>query len=203
MLETLDSYIFTGLSFSTFMFDKVSFLCLKYQLSRFRKKHFIKLIKKELKDNPYYNIDDASIRYLIKSNINSLIDASILIEPNKIEYALTSKLLKKDINHTLKIKREDISIEMKTKKAFFFFVNENDLEKYSSIVLCFENREIFYLDNLLDLIKNNNDRETFLDEIKIKILQDIESEIFFTNIGILSNIINNFAFTLNKIAINL
>lgn len=203
MLETIDSYIYTGLSFSTFKFDKVSFLCLKYQLSKFRKRHYFKLIKKELISNPYYNINDASIRYLIKSNINSLSTASLLIDPNKNEINLTRKLLKREVNYCSSIKIEDFSSEMKTKKAFFFLINENDLKKYDDIISSFENKEIIYLEDLLLLIKNNNSGDTLIDEIKIKILQDIESEIFFTNIDIFSNIVNDFVFTLNKIAINL
>ena len=203
MLETIDSYIYTGLSFSTFKFDKVSFLCLKYQLSKFRKRHYFKLIKKELISNPYYNINDASIRYLIKSNINSLSTASLLIDPNKNEINLTRKLLQREINYCSSIKIEDFSSEMKTKKAFFFLINENDLKKYDDIISSFENKEIIYLEDLLLLIKNNNSGDTLIDEIKIKILQDIESEIFFTNIDIFSNIVNDFVFTLNKIAINL
>ena len=115
MLETIDSYIYTGLSFSTFKFDKVSFLCLKYQLSKFRKRHYFKLIKKELISNPYYNINDASIRYLIKSNINSLSTASLLIDPNKNEINFTRKLLKREVNYCSSIKIEDFSSEMKTK----------------------------------------------------------------------------------------
>jgi hypothetical protein len=203
LLETIDSYIYTGLSFSTFKFDKVSFLCLKYQLSKFRKRHYFKLIKKELISNPYYNINDASIRYLIKSNINSLSTASLLIDPNKNEINSTRKLLKREVNYCSSIKIEDFSSEMKTKKAFFFLINENDLKKYDDIISSFENKEIIYLEDLLLLIKNNNSGDTLIDEIKIKILQDIESEIFFTNIDIFSNIVNDFVFTLNKIAINL
>ena len=203
MLETIDSYIYTGLSFSTFKFDKVSFLCLKYQLSKFRKRHYFKLIKKELISNPYYNINDASIRYLIKSNINSLSTSLLLIDPNKNEINLTRKLLQREINYCSSIKIEDFSSEMKTKKAFFFLINENDLKKYDDIISSFENKEIIYLEDLLLLIKNNNSGDTLIDEIKIKILQDIESEIFFTNIDIFSNIVNDFVFTLNKIAINL
>lgn len=203
MLETIDSYIYTGLSFSTFKFDKVSFLCLKYQLSKFRKRHYFKLIKKELISNPYYNINDASIRYLIKSNINSLSTASLLIDPNKNEINFTRKLLKREVNYCSSIKIEDFSSEMKTKKAFFFLTNKDDLQKYDEIILSFENKEIIYLEDLLLLIKNNNSGDTLIDEIKIKILQDIESEIFFTNIDIFSNIVNDFVFTLNKIAINL
>ena len=203
MLETIDSYIYTGLSFSTFKFDKVSFLCLKYQLSKFRKRHYFKLIKKELISNPYYNINDASIRYLIKSNINSLSTSSLLIDPNKNEINLTRKLLQREINYCSSIKIEDFSSEMKTKKAFFFLINENDLKKYDDIISSFENKEIIYLEDLLLLIKNNNSGDTLIDEIKIKILQDIESEIFFTKIDILSNTVNDFVFTLNKIAVNL
>lgn len=203
MLETIDSYIYTGLSFSTFKFDKVSFLCLKYQLSKFRKRHYFKLIKKELISNPYYNINDAFIRYLIRSNINSLSTASLLIDPNKNEINLTRKLLKREVNYCSSIKIEDFSSEMKTKKAFFFLINENDLKKYDDIISSFDNKEIIYLEDLLLLIKNNNSGDTLIDEIKIKILQDMESEIFFTNIDIFSNIVNDFVFTLNKIAINL
>ena len=44
MLETIDSYIYIGVSFSTFKFDEVSLLCLKYGLSKFRKKKYYKKI---------------------------------------------------------------------------------------------------------------------------------------------------------------
>lgn len=203
MLETIDSYIYTGLSFSTFKFDKVSFWCLKYQLSKLRKRHYLKLIKKELISNPYYNVNDASIRYLIKSNINSLSTSSLLIDPSEKEIKFTRKLLKREINYCIAINKKDFSSEMKTKKAFFFLTNKDDLQKYDEIILSFENKEILYLDDLLALIKNNDSGDTLIDEIKIKILQDMESEIFFTKIDILSNTVNDFVFTLNKIAINL
>ena len=81
--------------------------------------------------------------------------------------------------------------------------NKDDLQKYDEIILSFENKEILYLDDLLALIKNNDSGDTLIDEIKIKILQDMESEIFFTKIDILSNTVNDFVFTLNKIAVNL
>ena len=50
-------------------------------------------------------------------------------------------------------------------------------------------------------ISEKTNSETIFDEIKLKILQDNDSEVYFLDIGLFSNLISNFIYTLNKISI--
>lgn len=199
MLDTLDSYIYTGVSFSTFLFDEVSFLSIKYSLSWFRKKHFIKLIKKSLMKNNHIQVDDQFIKYYIKSTINSLSNASLVVSPNEKEIKLAKKLLKKEITYVESFTIDDLSNEIKNQKATFYLNKKDDYYQYENIIKSFKEVDLIYLE---DFIKENN-YGSIIDEIRLKILQENDSEIFFTKIDIFSNMINDFVFTLNKIAINL
>ena len=89
MLETIDSYIYIGVSFSTFKFDEVSLLCLKYGLSKFRKKKYFNKIKEELRKTKYSFVNDSIISYYIHSTLLSLSNSSLIISPSKKEIKLS------------------------------------------------------------------------------------------------------------------
>lgn len=204
MLDTLDSYIYTGVSFSTFSFDEVSLLCLKYILSKFRKKKYFSLIKEQLNNNPYiFDYDDNSINYFIHNILISLENASLIISPTKEEIKLSTKYLKRDINYSSSFKIIDLSNESKLKKACFVLKERKDAKRLNYLITDFNNYNIIYLEDIIKETKENVNSETLIDEIKLKILQDNDSELFFVFIDIFTNIISDFIYNLNKISINL
>lgn len=204
MLETLESYIYTGVSFSTFSFDKVSFLCLKYKLSFVLKRYYLYLIKKELSLNLLFHIDRYSINYFINSTLNSLSNATLVLNPTRDQLKLAKRYLKrKVVLHSTPFKIVDLSSEIKTKPTCFVLNSKNDYQKYAYIVNNFSKVSFIFLDDILEEQNNNEIKESIFDEIKLRILKDNDSEVFFIDLGIFTNLINDFAFSLNKIAINL
>ena len=81
--------------------------------------------------------------------------------------------------------------------------NQDDYQKYVYIASNFKIVSYIYLDDILEEQKNKVNSESILDEIKLRILQDNNSEVFFIDLGFYTNLINDFIFSLNKIAINL
>ena len=57
------------------------------------------------------------------------------------------------------------------------------------------------IEDIIKEISEKTNSETIFDEIKLKILQDNDSEVYFLDIDIFSNLISDFVFNLNKIAI--
>ena len=204
MLETLESYIYTGVSFSTFSFDRVSLNCIKYKLSFFRKPYYLSLIKKELAKEPFYLNDVYSVKYFIKSTLNSLSNASLLMNPNLEQIKLVKRLLKrKDVLYSSAFKIVDLSSEIKIKPVCFVLNDRNDYNKYLYIIENFKDVRFIYLEDIYNELKSKTNSQTIFDEVKLKILQDNDSEAFFIDMKIFTNLINDFIFTLNKIAINL
>lgn len=203
MIQTLDSYIYTGLSFSTFSFDRISLLCIRYCLARFTKKRYYSLISKYLKNKNYFEVDDNSLNYYIHSILRSLDSATLLLTTNKKEVKLAKKYLKKDVCYSSPFKIIDLSQESKFKNVCFILLNKEEKTRYRILVSCFSQVKFIFLDDIINCLKNSNIDETIYDQIKIKILQDNDSEVFFVDIDIFTNIACEFIYLLNKIAISL
>ena len=203
MIQTLDSYIYTGVSFSTFSFDRISLLCIRYSLARFTKKRYYSLIRKYLENKSYFEVDDNSLNYYIHNILRSLENATLLLTTSKKEVKLAKKYLKKEVCYSSPFKIIDLSLESKSKSACFVLSSKEEQTRYRILVSCFSKVNFIFLDDIINSLKNSNNDETIYDQIKIKILQDNESEVFFVNIDVFSNIACEFIYTLNKIAISL
>ncbi len=203
MLETIDSYIYTGISFSTFSFDEASLLCVKYALSKFRKKKYRILLKDALIDAAVFYPDEGQIRYFLHGTLKALRDATLLLGTNKKEIRLAEKFLGREVPYSRAFKIIDLSSEIRMKKACFIVQNREEKHRYRYVIDYFDRYAVLDLETVRKGIVERTDSETFLDEIKIRILQDNDSEVFFVSAGILSNMVSDFLFSLNKIAIHL
>ena len=201
MLETIDSYIYIGVSFSTFKFDEVSLLCLKYGLSKFRKKKYFNKIKEELSKTKYSFVNDSIISYYIHSTLLSLSNSSLIISPSKKEVKLSSKYLRRDVAYSSSFKIIDLSLEIKKRNACFVLEKKDDIKRYKFLISDFLNHKVIIIEDIIKEISEKTNSETVFDEIKLKILQDNDSEVYFLDIDIFSNLISDFVFNLNKIAI--
>ncbi|MDD7735355.1 MAG: hypothetical protein SOW55_00930 [Bacilli bacterium] len=201
MLETIDSYIYIGVSFSTFKFDEVSLLCLKYGLSKFRKKKYFNKIKEELSKTKYSFVNDSIISYYIHSTLLSLSNSSLIISPSKKEIKLSSKYLRRDVAYSSSFKIIDLSLEIKKRNACFILEKKDDIKRYKFLISDFLNHKVIIIEDIIKEISEKTNSETIFDEIKLKILQDNDSEVYFLDIDIFSNLISDFVFNLNKIAI--
>ena len=201
MLETIDSYIYIGVSFSTFKFDEVSLLCLKYGLSKFRKKKYFNKIKEELSKTKYSFVNDSIISYYIHSTLLSLSNSSLIISPSKKEVKLSSKYLRRDVAYSSSFKIIDLSLEIKKRNACFVLEKKDDIKRYKFLISDFLNHKVIIIEDIIKEISEKTNSETIFDEIKLKILQDNDSEVYFLDIDIFSNLISDFVFNLNKIAI--
>ena len=85
----------------------------------------------------------------------------------------------------------------------FVLNDRNDYDKYLYIIENFKDVRFIYLEDIYNELKSKTNSQTIFDEVKLKILQDNDSEAFFIDMKIFTNLINDFIFTLNKIAINL
>ena len=203
MLETIDSYIYTGISFSTFSFDEASLLCAKYALSKFRKKKYRTLLKDALIDAAVFYPDEGQIQYFLHGTLKALRDATLLLGTNKKEIRLAEKFLGREVPYSRAFKIIDLSSEIRMKKACFIVQNREEKNRYRYVIDYFDRYAVLDLETVRKGIVERTDSETFLDEIKIRILQDNDSEVFFVSAGILSNMVADFLFSLNKIAIHL
>lgn len=203
MLETIDSYIYTGISFSTFSFDEASLLCVKYALSKFRKKKYRILLKDALIDAAVFYPDEGQIQYFLHGTLKALRDATLLLGTNKKEIRLAEKFLGREVPYSRAFKIIDLSSEIRMKKACFIVQNREGKHRYRYVIDYFDRYAVLDLETVRKGIVERTDSETFLDEIKIRILQDNDSEVFFVSAGILSNMVSDFLFSLNKIAIHL
>lgn len=203
MLETIDSYIYTGISFSTFSFDEASLLCVKYALSKFRKKKYRTLLKDALIDAAVFYPDEGQIQYFLHGTLKALRDATLLLGTNKKEIRLAEKFLGREVPYSRAFKIIDLSSEIRMKKACFIVQNREEKHRYRYVIDYFDRYAVLDLETVRKGIIERTDSETFLDEIKIRILQDNDSEVFFVSAGILSNMVADFLFSLNKIAIHL
>lgn len=203
MLETIDSYIYTGISFSTFSFDEASLLCVKYALSKFRKKKYRILLKDALIDAAVFYPDEGQIQYFLHGTLKALRDATLLLGTNKKEIRLAEKFLGREVPYSRAFKIIDLSSEIRMKKACFIVQNREEKHRYRYVIDYFDRYAVLDLETVRKGIVERTDSETFLDEIKIRILQDNDSEVFFVSAGILSNMVADFLFSLNKIAIHL
>lgn len=203
MLETIDSYIYTGISFSTFSFDEASLLCVKYALSKFRKKKYRILLKDALIDAAVFYPDEGQIQYFLHGTLKALRDATLLLGTNKKEIRLAEKFLGREVPYSRAFKIIDLSSEIRMKKACFIVQNREEKHRYRYVIDYFDRYAVLDLETVRKGIVERTDSETFLDEIKIRILQDNDSEVFFVSAGILSNMVSDFLFSLNKIAIHL
>lgn len=203
MLETIDSYIYTGISFSTFSFDEASLLCVKYTLSKFRKKKYRTLLKDALIDAAVFYPDEGQIQYFLHGTLKALRDATLLLGTDKKEIRLAEKFLGREVPYSRAFKIIDLSSEIRMKKACFIVRNREETHRYRYVIDYFDRYAVLDLETVREGIIERTDSETFLDEIKIRILQDNDSEVFFVSAGILSNMVADFLFSLNKIAIHL
>ncbi len=203
MIQALDSYIYTGVSFSTFSFDLISSLCIRYSLAKFTKKRYYSLIYKYLKNKNYFEVNDNSINYFIHNILRSLESATLLLTTNKKEVKLAKKYLKKEVCYSSPFKIIDLSLESKSKNACFILSSKEEQTRYRILISCFSKVKFIFLDDIIDSLKKSNIDETIYDKIKIKILQDNDSEVFFVSIDIFTNIACEFVYSLNKIAIGL
>ena len=203
MLETIDSYIYTGISFSTFSFDEASLLCVKYALSKFRKKKYRTLLKDALIDAAVFYPDEGQIQYFLHGTLKALRDATLLLGTNKKEIRLAEKFLGREVPYSRAFKIIDLSSEIRMKKACFIVQNREEKHRYRYVIDYFDRYAVLDLETVRKGIVERTDSETFLDEIKIRILQDNDSEVFFVSAGILSNMVADFLFSLNEIAIHL
>lgn len=201
MFFELNSYIYTGISFSTFSFNEISLLCLKYSLSRFRKKKYFSLIKEEMKNYSQFQFDDNAIKYYIHSEMKSLVESSVILSSSKKEIKLATKYLNKEPDYSSSFKIIDLSNEIKMKKACMIVSTNEEKRRNQFIVEDFSSYSFIVLEDILKEIKEKTNTETLLDEIKLKILQDNDSEIYFIRIDLYSNILSNFVYSLNKMGI--
>lgn len=204
MLQRIDSYIYTGVSFSTFTFDDISIQCVKYSLSKLFKSKYFRNIKSILIKSNYFDfLTDDDVKYYIHSTLQSLSSCSLLITLDKKEVKLATRYLKREVDFSSSLKIIDLSEEIKLKKACFILEKEEDIEKYEYISYYFKNKQFVILSDIMKERKNKSNNEVLIDDIKLKILQDDGSEIFFVNINLLTNVINDFIFSLNKIAVHI
>ena len=201
MLEGIDSYIYSGLSFSTFTFDEVSLLCLKYQTSIFFKKRYLKKIKENLLRNPNNCLDVNTIQYYIHSIIKSIENATLFLTNDKKIIKLLNKYLKKDVSYSSYFKIIDLSDESKMKNVCFMIPKRSDVEKYRYLMSYFKNYQVVYLEDMVNEVKEETSFETIFDKIKLNMLKDNETEIYFIRFDMYSNIASAYAYDLNKIAI--
>ncbi len=201
MIQTLDSYIYTGASFSTFVFDEVSLLCVKYSLSRFRKKKYYSLIKKKVMDIHYVINDERTINYFIHTILLSLSNATLILTTDKKKMRLANKYLDREGLFAPLFKVVDLSNEITSQNVCFVLRSRNDIRKYQHLFDRFKNKNTIILEEIINEINDKTNSETIYDEIRLKILQDNNSEIFFINMDIFSNFVSDFVYSLNKISI--
>lgn len=201
MIQTLDSYIYTGASFSTFVFDEVSLLCVKYSLSRFRKKKYYSLIKKKVMDSHYVINDERTINYFIHTILLSLSNATLILTTDKKKMRLANKYLDREGLFAPLFKVVDLSNEITSQNVCFVLRSRNDIRKYQHLFDRFKNKNTIILEEIINEINDKTNSETIYDEIRLKILQDNNSEIFFINMDIFSNFVSDFVYSLNKISI--
>lgn len=196
----LNDYLYSGVSFSTFKFDKLSYLSCKYVMSRikFFKNYYLKkmyrlIYNKEPKKEELFQKE----KYLAFQNMKALRNSNILISNDKKEIKLYRYIKKKkdaDVSEDFSI--EDLPFDFHNKMVCLFINNNEDKEKYLYLFDYFKNVKVIELD---ELEKEN----LIFDEIKGTILRDDESEIYFVGESIYANYIVSSAYTVNKIAINL
>lgn len=203
MLETIDSYIYTGVSFSTFSFDEASLLCVKYALSKLRKKKYRALLKEALMRAEIFYPDEEQVNYFLHGTLKALKDATLLLSTDKKEIRLTEKFLGREVPYSRSFKIIDLSSEIRMKKACFIVRDQKEIHRYRYVIDYFDRYAIVDLQKIRKSENERTNGDTFLDEIKIRILQDNDSEVFFISAGILSNMVAGFLFSLNKMAIHL
>lgn len=201
MFERIDSYIYTGLSFFTFDLDQISLLCLRYLLSRFFKNKYLTQIKHALKDNSLNCIKPEMLNYYIYSILESAKNASLFIINNKKELKILKKYLSREPNFCNYFKIIDLSDEIKLKKVTFIFNFEQEYNKHKFLTYYFNDYQIINLEILIKQLKSETLYETIFDLIKLKLLQDDQTEVYFIKNGIYANIIANYIYELNRVAI--
>ena len=92
-------------------------------------------------------------------------------------------------------------MEIKKRNACFILEKKDDIKRYKFLISDFLNHKVIIIEDIIKEISEKTNSETIFDEIKLKILQDNDSEVYFLDIDIFSNLISDFVFNLNKIAI--
>ena len=195
----LKDYLFTGVSFSTFKFDKLTVLSCKYVNTKINilKKYYLKKIyfslynEKPKKDNSFQ-----PEKYISYQTMKALNNSSILISNNPKEIRFYKHFKKnKNIVISKPFDLADLPLGASKMKACLFLNNKEEENLYNELINTFPNIKILYIEDL--------EKEDYVfDQIKVNILQD-DSEIYFASPSIYSNYIINSAYSVNKIAIHL
>lgn len=197
--KILKDYLFTGVSFSTFKFDKLTALSCKYVNAKFAflKGYYLKKIYYTLyNQKPNKNISFQPEKYLAYQTMKALKNSSILISNDPKEIKLYTHFKKKKaIEVSEEFALDDLPLGSNKLKACLFINNKEEEEKYKSIIEYFDDTKIIYIEDL--------EKEDYIfDQIKVTILQD-DSEIYFASPSIYSNYIINSAYSVNKMALHL
>lgn len=200
MGEILKDYLYTGISFSSFVIDEGVLLCMKYQKSKFS---FMKLIYKgQLKRYLKTQKDsDPCLKgnetYLIYQNMKSLNESSVLFSKNKKAIKLYRKLKNdKDALVVDQFDLEYLTLDNLDSPITLILNSEESKAKYEKLISKAKNIKYIYLDK----VKEETNRTIIFDAIKVKLLQD-ETELYFIEEGMYANYIANCVFSLNKIAL--
>lgn len=201
MLERIDSYIYSKVSFSTYYFDDITLNFLKYQLSKLKKRRYIHLISSSLFKSKYNCIDQNNLNYYLYLLKNSLENATLFLNLDKSKLKLLSKYLKKEINYSNSFKVIDLSNEIKMERTTFILNSKDEIKKYAFLINNFENYNFILMDDIMQELTDNTHSQTIFDLLKLKLLKDQDSEVYFIQQGIYSNVLSLYIYELNKVAI--
>jgi hypothetical protein len=194
MKNVLDDYLFTHLGFTTYQFfPHISFYCAQIHLStsKYRKNHYLKKMRKELENNPYFSLINSNINFFIKNEIEALKNSSILIYQQKKELRLYKKIKTNQNIQSIQIKENNPSLDNFTNLTLII----DEAKKKDQLSKLYSHFNIKFLE-----IKNEESGIIY-DQIKLLLLQD-DSEIYLVDCGILNNYILNAINQLDKIGIN-
>ncbi len=193
MKEYLKDYLYSGTSIQMYRFDELSFLCAKYKTQFFKFFSFNKI--KSILSKDYKHITNREVKYFINKSVNALYDSTLIVEPNNKELKLYSKILgSREAIETTIFKSGDLSSGNLNHKACFIIYkdNEKSIAYYKTL---FNESEILYVDDYLGESISN-----VIDKIELELLKD-DSELYFIDAKIYTNVIANQIFNLNKAAI--
>lgn len=193
MKENLKDYFYNGASFSTYVFDELSFLCAKYKISFFKSIPYKKIKSILLKD--YNGITKLELKYFITKNVNALYNSSVLVSNDVKEIKLYSKIISpRQTLEASPFKSNDLSSNLMNQKACFILDKDKNkqIEYYKNL---FKLSKVEYFDSY----RTGRINEP-IDKIGLFLLQD-DSDVYFISAGYFSNIIAEQVFNLNKIAI--
>lgn len=200
MESLIKKYLYIGTSFTSFKFDELSLLAIKYYLSKLKitKYYYFRKINnlcyKKKKYHPFVNYEKIYIKYVISSLKNS----SFLLSNNEKEIKLYTKVKKNNIHVENKFDISYLNYQDISEETCLILYSKKDLKSVSYLTSFLDKIKIIYLEEIIDDEFSN---ELIFDRIKLRLLQG-EHEIYFLHLEGYDNFIANFLFDINKIAIH-